>query len=110
MVAAVDRGSARGAGWSGGCFLAGSYGAGATLLRRRVGDRERHTGDHRSDKAQAGDRGGGGAWAERSTICALRGTPGSDTSTRRSAITGVADRSLRARLRRVAACTRLPTA
>src|SRR5918999_2922297 len=101
MVAAIDRGSARGAGGLGGGFLAGSYGAGVTLLHSCVGDRERHTGDSRGDKAQAGDRGGGGTWAERSFICAIRSSAGCNTSTRGSALAGVADRSLRARLRRV---------
>src|SRR5215208_3157739 len=110
MVAAVDRGSARGPGWSGGVFLAWSNGAGPTLLHRRVGDSDRHTGDSGGDKAQAGDRGGVGARVERSSICALRGATGCNTSTRRSALTGVADRSLRARLRRVGAGTRLPAA
>src|SRR5215204_3619662 len=107
MVAAIDRGSARGAGGLGGGFLAWSDGARATLLRRRVGDRERHTGESRGDKAQAGGSGGVGAWAERSSICTIRSSAGCNTSTRGSALSGVADRSLRARVRGVAAGTRL---
>src|ERR671916_157251 len=107
MVAAVDRGSARGAGRVGGGILAGFDGAGATLLHRCVGDRERHTGDSRGDKAQAGDRGGVGTWAERSFICALWDPTSCNTSPRGSALAGVADRSLRARLRGVASGTRL---
>ena len=59
-------------------------------------------------KAQARDRGGVGAWAERSSICALRDTPGRDTSAGGAALAGMADRGLRARLRRVTAGTRLP--
>src|SRR5215210_2944191 len=110
MVAALDRGSARGAGRPCGSFLAWSDGACATLLRRRVGDSDRHPGDSRSDKTAPGDRGGVGAWPERSSICAIRDLTGCNTSTRWPALTGVADRGLRARLRRVAAGTRLPGA
>src|ERR671917_2323843 len=105
MVAAIDRGSARGAGGLGGGFLAGSYGAGVTLLHSCVGDRERHTGDSRGDKAQAGDRGGVGTWAERSSICALWDPTSCNTSPRGAALAGVADRSLRAGLRSVASGT-----
>ncbi len=103
----VDRGSAWGAGRPGGGFLAGSYGAGATLLHRCVGDSEWHPRDSRSHKAQAGDRRGVGAWAERGSLFALWCSAGSDTSTRGSALIGVADRGVRAGLRSVAACSRL---
>src|SRR5215207_5735457 len=110
MVAFVDRGSAWSLGWSGSGFLAWSYGVSATLLHRSVGDSEWHPRDSGSHKAQAGDRRGVGAWAEWGSLFALWGSTGSDTSTCWTAVFGVADRGIRAGLRSVAACSRLPTA
>jgi uncharacterized membrane protein HdeD (DUF308 family) len=51
--------------------------------------------------------GGVGAWTERSSLCAIRSSAGCNTSTRGFALTCMADRSVRARLRRVAPGTRL---
>src|SRR5918998_1903051 len=107
MVAFVDRGSAGSLGWPGSGFVAWSYGSCATLLHRCVGDIYGHPRDSRSHKAQAGDRRGVGAWVERGTLFALRGSAGSDTSTCWTTVSGVVDRGIRAGLRSVVACSRL---